>query len=152
MYKKYYVTHRNNKPLLAISTASSKSLPSFDVHHIALSISSALVPDFMLFSNVFFRTWSDAICRGSEWPVNISSAVRGGRFLCSVVRRTSSNSYASLGDTRVGWVGWNVSGVVVDRGDTSVDPAGVSELTALASLTALGWFPRLRKERIISVN
>ena len=74
-----YLIPKNNNPRLAFSTSSSNARPSLAVHHVDLSISSAFFPLLIADSNATLRALRDAIRRGSEWPVNITTAVRAGR-------------------------------------------------------------------------
>ena len=50
-------------------------------------MSSTFFPLFNAFSNADFRALRRTIPRGSEWPVKITSAVRGGREAYKARRR-----------------------------------------------------------------
>lgn len=82
-----FFTPKNNRPRFAISTESSKSRTCCIVQ---VSLGSRLLLSFPLLtavSNATFLAVSEAIFRGSLWPVNITIAERGGRAACSTLRR-----------------------------------------------------------------
>lgn len=69
--------HKNKKPLFANSTSLSKSRPSCVVHMVGPEVGG--IPILNAISNAAFRLFSFVILLGSEWPVNMIKAVRGGK-------------------------------------------------------------------------
>lgn len=71
------LTPINSSPLFAVSTSSSNARPSALVHLVSPS-SSELLPERIAISNADLRALSSAMRRGSECPVKMTTAVRGG--------------------------------------------------------------------------
>ncbi len=96
---------KNNKPLFAFSTSSSSALPSALDHLTSGPSSSAFLPERIAFSNPLLRRFRAAIRRGSECPVKMMSAVRGGSAsysFFSCVSRVDKTAWTSSSD---GWTG-----------------------------------------------
>lgn len=86
MVVNYCLTPKNKRPRFAISTASSSSLPSPAVHRSSGPMVSEVFPLRNAASNADLRALSDAMRRGSECPVKMITAVRGGREECNALR------------------------------------------------------------------